>query len=58
MGIKLNVVNREYKFRIRNIATGIEKDIIISAESEEAARLKLPEGYEDISKSHKKEEQP
>ena len=46
MGIKLNVVNREYKFRIRNNETKIEQVITILAESEESAKLKLPEGFE------------
>lgn len=49
MEIKINVIKQEYRFRIRNIETGIEQDITILAESEESARLKLPEGFEEVN---------
>lgn len=48
MEIKLNIVNQEYKFRIRNNETKIEQDITILAESEESAKLKLPVGFEIV----------
>lgn len=46
--IKFNVVDNEYVFRVRNKETGEVMVMVQKAESEEAAKLRIPDEYEFI----------
>ena len=48
MNFKTNVVKREYKFLVKEKATGEEAIFHVSAESPEAAKLLVPETFEVI----------
>lgn len=43
--LKTNVIKQDYRFLIRNSETSEEKEIVIHAESEESAKLRIPEGW-------------
>lgn len=48
MSFKTNVVKREYKFLVKEKATGEEAIFHVNAESPEAAKLLVPETFEVI----------
>lgn len=48
MNFKTNVVKREYKFLVKEKATGEEGVFHVSAESPEAAKLLVPKTHEII----------
>lgn len=48
MNFKTNVVKREYKFLVKEKATGEEAIFHVNAESPEAAKLLVPETFEVI----------
>ena len=43
--LKTNVIKKEFAFTVQNIATGKLEKINVIAESEQAARLKVPENF-------------
>lgn len=44
--LKVNVIKKPYAFLVRNKTNNSEEEITIFAESEESAKLKIPEKYE------------